>query len=184
MKIKELISKSKEIIIRPLNKENEKNMFFDVFSYPIERGDKISKLYIIAQVQTKDSTLSYMPNLIAGFIKREIESSFRGEINKDNSLEISLRKANDLLRDLNRDRDIKFDIGVAFISGSRIIISKIGKAKMLLAREKQKSSNLNPDEENYIPQENLRLKDKVIVTVTDIFEEFTEKIIPLSLKNN
>ena len=164
MEIKELIPKSKEIIIQPKMQEG---IFFDAFSYtienlrqsterngngtlsvpngPAERGGK-SHLYIISQVKSNDTSLDYVPNLIASFIKRELESGNSSALltksatglasnNPYEFFENSLKKTNELIDGLlKNNNDLKLDVGIAFINKEKMSASKIGKAKMLAYR--------------------------------------------------
>lgn len=139
MEIKELVPKSKELIVQPKTQEG---VFFDVFSYALSTsggspegrqnlsGNGKSYLYIISQVQSGDSSLDYVPNLIASFMKREFESG-------SDEFENSLKKTNELIDGLLKKNDIKLDLGVALINKERISVSKIGKAKMLVHRPRQ-----------------------------------------------
>ncbi len=141
MEIKELIPKSKEILVRP---KEQDGIFYDVFSYTIKNsvkstsansvnGNNKAYLYIVSQVQSNDPSLDYIPNLIASFIKRELESGSNSI--EDNIFENSLKKANDLIESLIKDNaDIKLDLGVAFINKEKISLAKIGKSKMLIYR--------------------------------------------------
>lgn len=95
----------------------------------------------MAQVQTEDESLNYIPNLVSGFIKREFESALSSEKNTDLSkldekaAEKALKKTNELIENLAESHNIKLNIGVAFINNEKILLSKIGKVKMLLHRK-------------------------------------------------
>lgn len=141
MEIKELTSQSKEILVRPKTQEG---VFYDVFSYIIQSPDKNNQprdlngdnngyLYIVSQIHSKDSSLDYVPNLIASFIKRELESS--GLTEKNHTFENSLKKTNELIEGLIKNNsDLKLELGVAFLGKEKISLSKIGKAKLLVHR--------------------------------------------------
>ncbi len=142
MEIKELVPKSKEIIIQPKIQEGT---FYDAFSYIIQGQNKNGNnengkgyLFIVSQIHSNDPSLDYVPNLIASFIKRELESG-NNPINGGNeALENSLKKTNELLESLLKNNaDIKFDIGVALINKEKLAVSKIGKSKIFLARPQQ-----------------------------------------------
>ena len=145
VEIKELVPKSKEIIV---NTKNQQGVFYDTFFYtipnqprngningngsPREISNVKSYLYIVSQIQSGDSSLDYVPNLIASFIKREIESSNYSPDGENQSFENSLKKTNELVEGLIKDNnDIKLDLGVALITKEKMTLSKIGKVKML-----------------------------------------------------
>ncbi|MEK7537308.1 MAG: hypothetical protein AAB584_02620 [Patescibacteria group bacterium] len=141
MEIKELIPKSKEIIVQP----KTKGIFCDAFSYeissPPKNGDSSTSLatsgkkyfYMVSQIQSNDSSLDYIPNLIATFIKRELEEN----PGQEQLFEKSLKKTNELIEDLLKENsNLKLDFGVAFIDKGKVAVSKIGKAKMLAYRLK------------------------------------------------
>lgn len=141
MEIKELIPKSKEIIVQ----SKAEGIFCDAFSYEIsgspKNGDSSTLLttngkkyfYMISQIQSDDSSLDYIPNLIATFIKRELEEN----PGQEQLFEKSLKKTNKLIEDLLKENgSLKLDFGVAFIDKGKVAVSKIGKAKMLAYRVK------------------------------------------------
>ena len=129
MEIKELSTKAKEIVIQPKEKEG---IYLDTFSYAINGA---SRLYIVSQIHSKDPSLDYLPNLIASFIKRELETNSNSSPDKDEKFENSLKKANELIEGVVREnKEVKFDVGVALLNNEKISLSKIGKARMLLSR--------------------------------------------------
>lgn len=141
MEIKELVPKSKEIIVQP----KAEGIFCDAFSYEIsgspKNGDGSTSLttsgkkyfYMVSQVQSNDSSLDYIPNLIATFIKRELEEN----PGQEQLFEKSLKKTNELIENLLKENNsLKLDFGVAFIDKEKMAVSKVGKAKMLAYRTK------------------------------------------------
>lgn len=129
MEIKELSPKAKEIVIQPKEKQG---IYLDTFSYVIGGS---SHLYIVSQIHSNDSSLDYLPNLIASFIKRELETNGNQSPDKDEKFENSLKKANELIDGVIRESsEVKFNVGVALFNNEKISLSKIGKAKMLLSR--------------------------------------------------
>ncbi|MBI4117090.1 MAG: hypothetical protein HY451_00130 [Parcubacteria group bacterium] len=126
IEIKELIPKSKEVVIQP----KAGGVFCDAFSYEIN-GKKY--FYMVSQIQSGDPSLDYIPNLIATFIKRELEEN----PGQDQIFEKALKKTNELIEGLLKENNkVKFDFGVAFIDKEKVAVSKIGKAKMLAYRLK------------------------------------------------
>lgn len=142
MQVKNLIPKSKEILLQPKSREG---VFYDTFSYVIQNPIKNSNgnglvppfasnkkyLYIVSQIQSNNSSLDYIPNLIATFIKRELESG--GSPEKNDSFESSLKKTNELIEGLFKNNsDIKLNLGVILINKDKISASKLGKAKLFV----------------------------------------------------
>ena len=123
---------AKEIVI----KESEKGAFFDAFIYEPEKIN-LSKghLLLVGQINTEDDSLSYAPNLIASFIKREYYES--KEENNQLSFENSLKKANELITDLCKNKNASVDMSAALVYGQNIHVSKVGKSKLLLARNSE-----------------------------------------------
>lgn len=150
MQIKNLVPKSKEIILQSKSKEG---FFYDVFSYtiqnPLKNGNDNGStslltndkkyLYIVSQIQSNDSSLDYIPNLIATFIKREMESSSSTE--KSDIFENSLKKTNELIEGLFKNNvDIKLNIGITLINKEKIFVSKIGKARLFVYRPQKEET--------------------------------------------
>lgn len=147
--------KAKEILIQPKEKQG---LYLDTFSYAINPSTSLgaggsSRLYIVSQVQSSDPALDYLPNLIASFIKRELETGGSSP-EKDDKFEHSLKKANELIEGVVKEnKEVKFDVGVALLTNEKMSVSKIGKAKMLLSR--------NGDGETFDVFENLTQFNKV-----------------------
>ncbi|TSC90589.1 MAG: hypothetical protein G01um10142_376 [Parcubacteria group bacterium Gr01-1014_2] len=167
MQIKNLVPKSKEVLLQPKSKQG---VFYDAFSYIISasggspegrqnlNGNSSTSfttsgstspftsekkyLYIVSQVQSSDPSLDYIPNLIATFIKREIESgnssaslTTSGSTEKNDIFENSLKKTNELVEGLFKNNaNIKLNLGIALIDKEKISASKIGKAKLFVYR--------------------------------------------------
>ncbi|OHB18108.1 MAG: hypothetical protein A2734_00390 [Parcubacteria group bacterium RIFCSPHIGHO2_01_FULL_40_30] len=153
MQIKNLIPKSKEVLLQPKSREG---VFYDTFSYiiqspakngnsngstPLAPSDK-KYLYIVSQIQSNDPSLDYVPNLIATFIKRELESgngsiqlTTSGSSEKNDIFKISLKKTNELIEGLFKNNsDIKINLGIVLINKDKVSASKIGKAKLFIYR--------------------------------------------------
>jgi len=145
MEIKELVPKSKEIIIQPKPKDTSCSAFSYSISAsggPAAGGQKLNKngngkkyLYIVSQIQSGDQSLDYVPNLIASFMKRELEGEDGSQ--GESLFEKSLKKTNELIEGLLKENSgLRLDLGIAFINKERMAVSKIGKAKMLAYRTK------------------------------------------------
>lgn len=160
MEIKELAPKSKEIVIQP---KTAKGVSCDAFSYTIsgsggspeerQNGGGKKYLYIVSQIQSNDPSLDYTPNLIASFMKRELEEGN----NKEELFEKALKKTNELVEGLLKENsDLKLSLGVAFINKDKVSASKIGKVKLLVNRFADQEKSRAPNE------------------VFDIFENLTQ----------
>ena len=142
MEIKELKPSSKEIVIGP----KDGGVLSDAFSYeiqnPLRSGNGKRYLYIVSQTQSEDASLDYIPNLVASFIKRELESNLPGQTGNNSQdeeqiFEKALKKSNELVDGLLKDNSgLKLDLGAALINKEKISVSKIGRAKMLVNRPK------------------------------------------------
>lgn len=124
----------KEILIK--DSADTKN-FIEVFHYEPE-GETGSPFHyhlaLAAQLLSDDEALSYIPTLIYSYIKRELNSN-TAEEDISKRFENSLKKTNELIFELSENNNIKLDITATLIKGDRILVSKIGKGKLFLARE-------------------------------------------------
>ena len=196
MEIKELTPKSKEILIQPKTQEG---VFNDAFSYTIQSpNSNKSYLYIVSQVQSKDSSLDYAPNLIASFIKRELESGNGSIAGEKQVFENALKKTNELIEGLvKNNEDIKLDLGVAFLKNEKISVSKIGKAKLLIYRGGKdeifdvfenitqfSKSHLNNKRFSNIISGEIKRDDKFFFLIPNLRLNLRQKLINASLCKN
>lgn len=138
MEIKELAPKSKEVIVA----SKTDGVFCDAFSYEIkaETGNK-KYLYIVSQIEGQDSSLGYIPNLIASFVKRELEanastSSAQGSIDEHLLFEKALQRTNELIEGIFKDqKELKLDLGIALIKNEKIMASRLGRAKLIACQK-------------------------------------------------
>lgn len=125
----------KEILIK--DAADTKNTI-EIFYYKPEGDENQSPFHyhlaIAAQLLTDDESLSYIPTLIYSYIKRELNSNSVDK-NISERFENSLKKTNELIHELSENNNIKLDITAALFKGEKILISKIGKGKLFLARE-------------------------------------------------
>ena len=137
-----------KIIIKPTAKEivlkgKPEDGHADVFSYNYE-GSAISNLgslFVVGQVYPASEDTSYMINLVASLAKREYYS-------QDNSahkeaFSRTLKKINEVLQDFFRNKDLSANIGIFAIAGDNILISRLGKFKIILGRDNQNIDILN-----------------------------------------
>lgn len=115
----------------------------DVFSYNYE-GNAVTglgSLFIVGQVQPASEDTSYMINLVASLAKREYYSKV--DAAPKDAFSKTLKKINEVLQDFFRNKDLKVNIGIFTVAGENIFISRLGKFKIILARDNQDIDILN-----------------------------------------
>lgn len=141
-----LKSTAQEIVI----KGNSKEGHTDVFAYDYYGDDnkrKLGGLYIIGNVKQDGDInsenapdIAYVTNLVASLAKREYYS--RSDISPRDAFSATLKKINDVVEEFFSARggsayggkNLKINIGIFAIAGEQILISKLGKFKIILAR--------------------------------------------------
>jgi len=134
-----LKSTAQEIVIKGSPKEGHT----DVFAYDYYDDDskrKLGGLYIIGNVKQDDVTtntentpdIAYITNLVASLAKREYYS--RPEISPRDAFSATLKKINDVVEEFFKNKSLKINIGVFAVAGEQILISKLGKFKIVLGR--------------------------------------------------
>ncbi len=143
-----------EILIKGSQKEGH----FDVFSYDYnsdENKRKLGNLYIIGNVQHNtdahgnsnheesmgESDVTYVTNLVSSLAKREYYSN--PDLSPKEAFSATLKKINDVVEEFFVNKDVKINIGIFALAGENINISKIGKFKILLARDDKTIDILN-----------------------------------------
>ena len=125
-----LKSSSQEVSLNPKD-----NSICESFVYePAELPDKkLGSLYLLGHIEKRPGEdIGYILNLISSLMKRE----YYGDPNATPKVtfERGLKKLNEVLKDFFRDKEINLDLGVLAISGNSMLISKLGKFKVLLSR--------------------------------------------------
>ena len=115
----------------------------DVFSYNYEgsSSNNLGSLFIVGHVQPATEDTSYMINLVSSLAKREYYAQ-PDTLSKD-SFSKTLKKINEVLQDFFRDKDTKINIGIFTVAGENIFISRLGKFKIVLARNNENIDILN-----------------------------------------
>ncbi|KKT81614.1 MAG: hypothetical protein A3B99_00655 [Candidatus Yanofskybacteria bacterium RIFCSPHIGHO2_02_FULL_44_12b] len=143
--------KTKEILIRSEAPDGHS----DLFSYNYwgesdavpprenseELGKKLGSLFVVGQVKPATEETSYMISLVASLAKREYYS--KPELGPKEAFSAALKKINEALEDFFRNEEVKINIGLFIIAGENIFISRIGKFKIVLARDGQDIDILN-----------------------------------------
>lgn len=143
-----------EILIKGSQKEGH----FDVFSYDYssdENKRRLGNLYIVGNVQhsnedftdlnqeekTGESDSTYVTNLVASLAKREYYAN--PDLSPKKAFSATLKKINDVVEEFFINKDVKINIGIFALANESINISKIGKFKILLARDDKTIDILN-----------------------------------------
>ena len=146
----------KEILIKGSQKEGH----LDIFSYDYDSDENkrnLGNLYIVGNVQQninafsdsnqKDKVgesepdIAYVTNLIASLAKREYYSN--PNLSPKEAFSATLKKINDVVDEFFVNKDVKINIGIFALAGENINISKIGKFKIILARDDKTIDILN-----------------------------------------
>ena len=149
-----------KVFINPVAKEillkgNAKEGPVDLFTYDTEQrnasnGSALGTLYVIGNIQpgvtveatnTEDVDVGYVLNLVASLAKREYYSN--KELSPKDAFSNSLKKINSVVEEFFKKKDTKINIGIFAIAGDQIHISKLGKFKILLARDGKNIDILN-----------------------------------------
>ena len=130
---------SKEIVIRGKPEEGH----VDVFSYNYEgsSANGLGSLFIVGHVQPADEDTSYMINLVASLAKREYYA--QADAVPKEAFSKTLKKINEVLQDFFKKKELKVNIGIFTVAGENIFISRLGKFKIILARDNQTIDILN-----------------------------------------
>ncbi|MEK7138554.1 MAG: hypothetical protein AAB799_00020, partial [Patescibacteria group bacterium] len=145
-------------------KGNLKDGHTDVFAYDYyedEEKRKLGGLYIIGNVkqdngpvpntdeQENSPDIAYVTNLVASLAKREYYS--RPEVSPREAFTTTLKKINDVVeeffsakgRSAYGGKNLKINIGIFALAGEQILISKLGKFKIILGRNSRIIDILN-----------------------------------------
>jgi len=143
-----------EILIKGSTKEGH----LDIFSYDYNSDEskrKLGNLYIVGNTQqgtettnnpdpeneTDESNVAYITNLVASLAKREYYSN--PDLSPKEAFSATLKKINDVVSEFFTNKNVKINMGIFALAGESINISKIGKFKIILAREDKTIDILN-----------------------------------------
>lgn len=140
-----------EILIKGTPKEGH----LDIFSYDYNSDGtkrKLGNLYLIGNTQQGgtasgdsnpdiDSDVAYITNLVASLAKREYYSN--PDLSPKEAFSATLKKINDVVSEFFTGKDVKINMGIFALAGESINISKIGKFKIILARDDKAIDILN-----------------------------------------
>lgn len=143
---------SREILIKDSNKEG----YLDIYSYDYHSDNNkrgLGSLYIIGNVNQAEEAsaedvssqdtpdVAYMINLVASLAKREYYSNT--ELTPKEAFGATLKKINEIVDEFFKNRGTKINIGMFAVAGEDILISKLGKFKIILNRDNQAIDILN-----------------------------------------
>ena len=143
-----------EILIKGSPKEGH----LDIFSYDYNSDEskrKLGNLYIVGNTQqgaetinspdpeneAEESNVAYITNLVASLAKREYYSN--PDLSPKEAFSATLKKINDVVSEFFTDKNVKINMGIFALAGENINISKIGKFKIILARDDKTIDILN-----------------------------------------
>ncbi len=109
----------------------------DLFCY--KPDDTVTRnlgtLYVIGHRIDESSNMGYMVSLIAALARREYYG--QASTSPREAFARTLRKANEVVDEFFRAGDIKLSVGIVAVASGQIMVSKLDKFKILLARENQ-----------------------------------------------
>ena len=115
----------------------------DLFTYGAEEAAArtLGSLYIVGWRQADTNTMGYMVSLIAALARREYYANV--EEDPKEAFARTLRKINEVVEEFFKSEGTQLAVGVFAIAGGQIMVSKLDKFKILLAREEQVIDILN-----------------------------------------
>lgn len=107
----------------------------DAFSYSSDEQDStrmLGNLFVVGNISHPTDDLAYALNLIAALAKREYYA--RPGIAIKDAFSNTLRKVNEVVSELFENNGAKINMGIFAIADGSLLISKLGKFKLFLAR--------------------------------------------------
>ena len=142
-----------KVFINPVAKEilikgNAKEGPVDLFSYDNNTNSQaLGNLFVIGNIQGRtiensdDIDVGYVLNLVASLAKREYYSN--PDASPKDAFSGALKKINGVVEEFFKNKETKINIGIFAIANDQIHISKLGKFKIILAREGKNIDILN-----------------------------------------
>lgn len=131
---------SKEIITRGIASDG----YSDVFSYmggPTDESKKRGSLFVVGHVNHKDEDLAYLINLVSALAKREYYA--KPSLPQKEAFANALRKVNEVVEEFFQAKNLDMNIGIFSVCNEQLLISKLGKFKIILARDNKNVDVLN-----------------------------------------
>jgi hypothetical protein len=95
----------------------------------------LGALYVIGHRDSDSSNVGYVVSLISALARREYYSN--PGLPPREAFSRMLRKANEVVDEFFRNGEVKLAVGIVAVAGSTILVSKLDKFKIFLAREGQ-----------------------------------------------
>ncbi|MDP4001757.1 MAG: WD40 repeat domain-containing protein [bacterium] len=142
-----------KVFINPVAKEilikgNAKEGPVDLFSYDNNTNSQaLGNLFVIGNIQGRtiensdDIDVGYVLNLVASLAKREYYAN--PDASPKDAFSGALKKINGVVEEFFKNKETKINIGIFAIANDQIHISKLGKFKIILAREGKNIDILN-----------------------------------------
>jgi len=135
---------AKEILIKGSAKEGP----VDLFSYDNNGNSRaLGNLFVIGNIQggipenKDDIDVGYVLNLVASLAKREYYAN--PDTSPKDAFSNALKKINGVVEEFFKNKNTKINIGIFAVADNQIHISKLGKFKILLARDGKNIDILN-----------------------------------------
>lgn len=109
----------------------------DLFSYTSDEAaaQPLGALYVIGHRDVDSSNMGYMVSLIGALARREYYA--QPGVPPREAFSRTLRKANEVVEEFFRNDNVKLSVGIVAVAGGTIMVSKLDKFKIFLARENQ-----------------------------------------------
>ncbi len=134
-----------KITLKPVTKEllfktEDLNAHVDVLTYggTTTQEKALGSLFLIGHIKFEEEDLGYVISLISSLAKREYysEASLKTQDPKK-AFEGTLRKLNEVLEDFFKNKTFALNVGLGSIAGDQLLLSKLGKFKVALARNNE-----------------------------------------------
>jgi hypothetical protein len=132
--------KSSEIIV----KGDPRDGFADIYAYDSNSDDaskKLGNLFVVGTVKHDSTDVSYMTSLVSALAKREYY--IKPMATPKEAFTNTLKKINEVVQEFFKNTGVVVNMGIFVIAGNQILISKLGRFKILLAREEETIDILN-----------------------------------------
>lgn len=117
--------------------------YTDAFAYaPDTAGSRaLGHLFVVGNVSHETDDMAYVVNLISALAKREYYA--KPSTTPREAFTATLKKINEVVEEFFKNKGLSINIGVFAIAGEQMLISKLGKFKVLLARNDRTVDVLN-----------------------------------------
>ncbi len=128
---------AKEIMLKGNGKDGPSDLFSYDYSDASQRG--LGNLYVVGNIQpgeaasSDDLDVGYVINLVASLAKREYYA--KADLEPKEAFSAALKKINGVIEEFFKHKDTKINIGLFTIAAGQLHIAKLGKFKILLARD-------------------------------------------------